>query len=243
VQSLLREKDPLHVAIIMDGNGRWAIARGLPRIAGHREGARAVRRTVEAAPDLGIGTLTLYAFSSDNWQRPAAEVSALMDLLERFLIRERRELVEKGVKLEVIGRRDRLRPRIVRAIEKTEEATASGSTLRLRVAVDYSARWAISAAARALTNGGELDPVAFAASLQRAQHSSVETPDVDLLIRTSGERRLSDFLLWESAYAELYFTPILWPDFGAESLTRALAEFRRRDRRFGRIEDVAILAS
>jgi undecaprenyl diphosphate synthase len=227
----------------MDGNGRWATARGLPRIAGHREGARAVRRTVEASPDLGIGTLTLYAFSSDNWQRPTAEVSALMDLLERFLIRERRELEEKGVKLEVIGRRDRLHPRIVREIERTEEATASGSTLRLRVAVDYSARWAISAAAHALSNGGELDPVAFAASLQRAQHSSVETPDVDLLIRTSGEKRLSDFLLWESAYAELYFTPTLWPDFGAEALTRALAEYRRRDRRFGRIEKVAILAS
>ena len=199
----------LHTAIIMDGNGRWATMRGLPRIAGHRAGADAVRRTVEAAPGLGIGILTLYAFSSDNWRRPPAEVSALMDLLGFYVRKETARCRENGVRLEVIGRRDRLNPKLVAAIERSETATAGGTTLTLRVAVDYSARDAI----RRGTIG----------------------PDVDLLIRTGGEQRLSDFLLWECAYAELCFVERLWPDFNADDLALAVAEFHRRERRFGAV--------
>ena len=197
----------LHAAIIMDGNGRWATARGLPRIAGHRAGADAVRRTVESAPDLGIGILTLYAFSSDNWRRPPAEVSALMDLLDLYLRRETRRCLDNGVRLEVIGRRDRLDPKLVVAIQRTESATAAGSTLTLRVAVDYSAREAI--------RNGRVGP------------------DVDLLIRTGGEQRLSDFLLWECAYAELIFSRRMWPDFDGHDLAAAVREFQARERRFG----------
>ncbi len=230
----------IHAAIIMDGNGRWARARGLPRIAGHRQGASAVRSVVEAAPGLGIGVLTLFAFSADNWGRPAAEVAALMDLFERFLLRERQRCIDNGVRLNVIGRRDRLRPRIVRAIEAAETATTGGSTLHLRVAVDYSARQAIAAAAAAFSPGGDRD---FAACLQQAIHSDPPAPGVDLLIRTSGERRLSDFLLWECAYAELYFTERLWPDFTASDLAAAVDDFRARERRFGRVLDLAELAS
>jgi undecaprenyl diphosphate synthase len=229
-----------HVAIIMDGNGRWARARGLPRVAGHRQGASAVRRVVEAAPGLGIGTLTLFAFSADNWRRPASEVAALMDLFERFLVRERERCIDNGVRLNVIGRRDRLRRRILRAIEAAEAATATGSTLNLRVAVDYSARQAIEAAADSFSVGGDLD---FAGCLQRASHSDPPAPEVDLLIRTSGEQRLSDFLLWECAYAELYFTERLWPDFTASDLAAAVDAFQARERRFGRVLDLAELAS
>ena len=201
----------LHTAIIMDGNGRWATMRGLPRIAGHRAGADAVRRTVEAAPGLGIGILTLYAFSSDNWRRPPAEVSALMDLLGFYVRKETARCRENGVRLEVIGRRDRLNPKLVAAIERSEAATAGGTTLTLRVAVDYSARDAI----RRGTIG----------------------PDVDLLIRTGGEQRLSDFLLWECAYAELVFSRRMWPEFDENDLTAAIREFRARERRFGNVPD------
>ena len=223
----------------MDGNGRWATARGLPRTAGHRSGAEAVRRVVEAAPGLGIGVLTLFAFSADNWGRPAGEVNALMFLFEKFLVRERERLVESGVRLNVIGRRDRLRASIVRAIERAEAATADGSALLLRVAVDYSGRRAIAAAA-SLPGRSDADPVAdFARRLELATHSVAGVPPVDLVIRTSGEQRLSDFLLWESAYAELAFLPAAWPDFGGEDLAAALAGFRRRDRRFGRLPAVA----
>ena len=197
----------LHAAIIMDGNGRWATMRGLPRIAGHRAGADAVRRTVEAAPDLGVGILTLYAFSSDNWRRPPTEVSALMELLDIYLRKETRRCLANGVRLEVIGRRDRLDKRLVAAIERTEAATSAGGTLTLRVAVDYSARDAILQ--------GKIGP------------------DVDLLIRTGGEQRLSDFLLWECAYAELIFSRRMWPDFDAHDLASAIREFQTRERRFG----------
>jgi undecaprenyl diphosphate synthase len=207
LQSSSRRK--LHAAIIMDGNGRWATMRGLPRIAGHQAGANAVRRTVEAAPDLGVGILTLYAFSSDNWRRPPAEVSALMDLLDIYLRKETRRCQENGVRLEVIGRRDRLDPRLVAAIERTESATSSGATLTLRVAIDYSARDAILQ--------GKIGP------------------DVDLLIRTGGEQRLSDFLLWECAYAELIFSRRMWPDFDAHDLASAIREFETRERRFGAV--------
>jgi undecaprenyl diphosphate synthase len=203
----------LHAAIIMDGNGRWATMRGLPRIAGHRAGADAVRRTVEAAPDLGVAILTLYAFSSDNWRRPPVEIMALMELLDIYLRKETRRCLENGVRLQVIGRRDRLDPKLVAAIERTEAATAAGCTLSLRVAVDYSARAEIL--------DGRIGP------------------DVDLLIRTGGEQRLSDFLLWECAYAELIFSRRMWPDFDRHDLASAVREFQTRERRFGGVPAAA----
>jgi undecaprenyl diphosphate synthase len=222
-----------HVAIIMDGNGRWARARRRPRIAGHREGAKAVRRVVEAAPELGITTLTLYAFSSDNWSRPAGEVHALMELLERYLLRESSRCLENGVRVNVIGRRDRLKPRVVSAIRRAETLTAPATRLHLRLAIDYSARHAIAEAARIAPPGATLDTDAFSRLLNRAIHSNPAAPDVDLVIRTSGEQRLSDFLLWEVAYSEFVFTPRLWPDFERADLERALNDFQGRKRRFG----------
>src|SRR5438445_6774204 len=207
------QSSSLHVAIVMDGNGRWATRRGLPRVAGHRAGAEAVRRTVEAAPGLGVAALTLYAFSADNWKRPAAEVAALMRLLARYLRTETPRLARNDVRLELIGRRDRLPGPLLAAIGAAEHATARNARLHLRLAVDYSSRWAIGAAAL--------------------------LPDVDLLIRTGGEQRLSDFLLWECAYAELYFTDTMWPDFGAAELAAAVAEFRARERRFGGLPEAA----
>jgi undecaprenyl diphosphate synthase len=224
--------EALHVAIIMDGNGRWAAKRGLPRIAGHRRGADAVRRTVEAAPALGITTLTLFAFSSDNWKRPPAEVRALMRLFRQYLDVEVSRLIENEVRLSIIGRRDRLSSPLVLAIRAAEAATVGARRLHLRVAIDYSARDAIVRAARRLEAVDEPSREAFAARLGEAYGGS-DAPDVDLLIRTGGERRLSDFLLWESAYAELYFTPRMWPDFDGDDLAAAVAEFHTRQRRFG----------
>jgi undecaprenyl diphosphate synthase len=223
----------LHAAVIMDGNGRWATARGLPRVAGHRAGARAVRRVVEAAPGLGIGTLTLYAFSSDNWQRPPREVGALMRLFRSYLASETAKLIENGVRLTVIGRRDRLPEVLARAIAGAEEATVGGRRLHLRLAIDYSARDAILRAAAIA--GGEETRDGFAALLGRVAGAAEPAPDVDLLIRSGGEQRLSDFLLWECAYAELYFTPRQWPDFDAAALAEAVAEFHHRERRFGKV--------
>ena len=223
----------LHVGLIMDGNGRWARARGLLRTEGHRRGADAVRRAVEAAPELGIATLTLYAFSADNWRRPAAEVSTLMRLLESFLVRERKKCRRHGVRLALIGRRDRLSPALIRAIEETERETRDGTRLYLRLAVDYSARSAILAAAGTVRSDERCDENGFLRRVNRACHSDPETPPVDLLIRTSGEQRLSDFLLFESAYAELLFIDTLWPDFDGEDLRRAVEAFRRRERRYG----------
>jgi len=193
--------------MIMDGSGRWATRRGLPRAAGHRAGVEAVRRIVRAAPDVGITALTLYAFSSDNWSRPPAEVTALMRLFARYLHREVPELVAQSVRLSIIGRRDRLPAALVNAIVDAEQATSGGTRLDLRIAVDYSARAAI--------------------------RSGTLLPDVDLLIRAGGEQRLSDFLLWGSAYAELWFTDTMWPDFTATELAGAVRDFRARDRRFG----------
>jgi undecaprenyl diphosphate synthase len=227
----------------MDGNGRWAQARGLPRTAGHREGAKAVRSVVEAAPDLGIATLTLYAFSADNWQRPAAEVRALMELFERFLHSERDKCIENGVLLNIIGRRDRFEPRLLRAIRRAEAATAAGRNLHLRIAVDYSARQALIDAAHLQQSTEPLDVVSYSELLNRVVNSRPAAPDVDLLIRTSGEQRLSDFLLWECAYAELIFTDCLWPDFNGDELERAVGEFHRRDRRFGGAAEARELAS
>lgn len=207
----------------MDGNGRWALARGLPRVAGHQAGAEAVRRAVESAPGLGIGVLTLFAFSSDNWRRPAEEVNALMALFMQFLGDETTRCVEQGVRLEVIGRRDRLAEDLRAAIALAEILTASGNRLRLRLAVDYSGRDSILAAVRGL------------ATLSRESLAGALGPAVDLLIRTGGERRLSDFLLWECAYSELIFSRRMWPDFTAADLAGAVLEFRGRERRFGSI--------
>ena len=224
-----------HVAIIMDGNGRWANALGRPREFGHRRGAEAVRRVVEAAPDLGITTLTLYAFSSDNWGRPPAEVSVLMRLFRRYLRTETGELRDNGVRLQVVGRRDRLAPPLVRAIEEAEARTAGGRRLTLRLAVDYSSRDLLIEAVRRAADGAEFERHDIARLLGQAMHGGGPAPDVDLLIRTGGEKRLSDFLLWECAYAELYFTPVMWPEFEGRHLAAAMEEFRSRDRRFGRV--------
>jgi undecaprenyl diphosphate synthase len=229
----------MHVAIIMDGNGRWAGRRGLPRTAGHIEGARNVRRIVEAAAAAGVGTLTLYAFSSDNWGRPAREVSALLKLFRRYLLTETERCVEQQIRLNIIGRRDRLDAALLRAVEHGERQTAHGTGMHLRMAVDYSARHSILQAAAA---GGELagdggDEFAqFRRRLNAVNHSA-PAPDVDLLIRTGGDQRLSDFLLWECAYAELYFTEMLWPDFAAADLGRALQDFSRRQRRYGKVSE------
>ena len=227
-----------HVGIIMDGNGRWATARGRPREMGHRKGAAAVRTVVEAAPDAGITVLTLYAFSSDNWRRPEREVRALMSLFRRYLRSEAAELRDQSVRLQVVGRRDRLHPTLLRAIEGAERETAGGRRLLLRLAVDYSARHSILQAARRSGELQGLDDGAFSRLLGAVMHAGADgAPDVDLLIRTGGEQRLSDFLLWECAYAELVFTPKMWPDFSARDLHAAVAEFRRRHRRFGNVAE------
>jgi undecaprenyl diphosphate synthase len=222
----------IHLALVMDGNGRWAVARGLPRSLGHRAGARAVRAIVEAAPGLGVGVLTLYAFSADNWKRPAAEVGALMRLLGGYLAVEAERCAANGVRIRVIGRRDRLPAELLRRIEAAEEVTAAGERLLLRIAVDYSARETILRAA-ALADGGEPSGDAFAELLARASGGGPAVPGVDLLVRTGGERRLSDFLLWECAYAELFFSAVPWPDFVPARLEEALDWYRDRDRRFG----------
>jgi undecaprenyl diphosphate synthase len=223
---------PRHVAIILDGNGRWAGRAGLSRPAGHEAGAAAVRRTVEAAREIGVGVLTLYAFSSDNWHRPRLEVSALLSLLVDFLDAERGRCREQGIRVILLGRRDRLPPRVVAAIDRAERETAAGREMDLRLAVDYSARTAIARAAARLSPGSP-DPEGELSRLMGG-------PDVDLLIRPGGERRLSDFLLWECAYAELVFLPVLWPDFSRTDLEGALAEFARRERRFGRLAAAAV---
>ncbi len=216
----------------MDGNGRWATRRGLPRLAGHRAGVQAVRRTVEAAPALGVTTLTLYAFSSDNWGRPPAEVAGLMRLFRQYLRREAAELLSRGVRLEIIGRRDRLAPEVRAAVEFAEGLTASASRLHLRLAVDYSSRDAIAGAAATLARAGE-------AITRDSLTRTLGGPDVDLLIRTSGEQRLSDYLLWENAYAEFVFISTLWPDFQPADLASALGDFRARDRRWGKLQPAA----
>jgi undecaprenyl diphosphate synthase len=220
----------LHVGIIMDGNGRWAEARGLPRVAGHREGARALRRIVEAAPSRGVGTLTVYAFSGDNWSRPAEEVGWLMRLFRRYLRTEREECVRAGVRLTVIGRRDRVPDGLRREMQAAERATLGGDRLWLRVAMDYSGRDAIVRAAQIAAP--DVDRERFARLVTLVDHGP-PVPPVDLLIRSGGERRLSDFLLWEAAYAELHFTSTLWPEFGTEDLDLALEDYRGRERRFG----------
>jgi len=232
----------LHVAIIMDGNGRWAVARGRPRTAGHVAGVETVRRVVEAAADLGIATLTLFAFSSDNWRRPDAEVRALMRLFRSYLTAEAAKCSRNGIRISVIGRRDRLPPALVRVIEEAEAQTAGADRFLLRIAVDYSARDAILRAAGRLRDRGELSREAFARLLADPPHDGCPVPDVDLLIRTGGEQRLSDFLLWECAYAELVFTDRMWPDFTGADLGEAVREFYRRERRFGTVPELVPVA-
>jgi undecaprenyl diphosphate synthase len=231
-------RDKLHVGIIMDGNGRWALRRGLSRLRGHEAGIEAIRRTIEAAPGQGVGTLTLYAFSTDNWRRPKAEVTGLMALLRFYLANEVESLVRNGVRLTVIGRRDRLPHGIAAAIESAERETAGGEALRVRIAIDYSARDAILNAAAQIVGKGNLTRELFS----RFVTGEVGLRDVDLIIRTSGEKRLSDFLLWESAYAELHFTERMWPDFQADDLAEALTSFHRRERRFGGLQSVPLEA-
>ena len=226
----------LHVGIIMDGNGRWATRRGLSRLRGHEAGVEAIRRVVEAAPDQGIGTLTLYAFSTDNWRRPRAEVAALMALLRFYLASEVESLVKTGVRLTVIGRRDRLPDGIAAAIGRAEAETAGGEVLHLRIAVDYSSRDAILNAAAKLAGITEPSRELFSQLVT----GEAGLRDVDLIIRTSGEKRLSDFLLWEGAYAELHFTERMWPEFDAQDLEEALASFHRRERRFGGLKSLPL---
>ena len=232
----------LHVAIIMDGNGRWAAQRGLSRVAGHRAGVAAVRRVVERAVDTDVSRLTLYAFSSDNWRRPASEVQSIFWLLRAFLRLEAQRLRQRGMRLRVIGRRDRLAKSVLREIDNAEHATASGHRLDLRVAIDYSSRDAITHAAAGMmagiSNEGPTSPDSLDTLLKKAM--TEQYGDVDLLIRTGGEKRLSDFLLWECAYAELLFTDRMWPDFDGADLDDALNEFRRRERRFGGLPAIAL---
>jgi undecaprenyl diphosphate synthase len=221
-----------HVGIIMDGNRRWATRQGRLRSEGHRAGAQAVRRVVEAAPGLGIGTLTLYAFSADNWARPPLEVRALMRLFREYLRLETPRCVRHGVRLEVIGRRDRFDSALLGRIERAERATASGRRLLLRIALDYSGRDAILRAAQCLKPDLPIGREAFGRLVAIVDHGT-PVPELDLLIRTGGERRLSDFLLWEAAYAELLFLDRLWPDFGEADLAAAMRDLRARDRRYG----------
>ena len=228
----------MHVGIIMDGNGRWANARALPRTAGHRAGVRTARKIVEAATRAGVGTVTLYAFSSDNWSRPTPEVSALMRLLRRSLLVESKRCLENGVRLTIVGRRDRLPSSLVLAIQEAEALTAHGRSLHLRVAIDYSARESIMRAA-SLAGGEPMTRERFAALLAQANHDPFPIRDVDLLIRTGGEQRLSDFLLWECAYAEFHFTRRMWPEFSEEEFVKALADFEARERRFGGVPAAA----
>jgi len=225
----------LHVAIIMDGNGRWAQRRGLPRTAGHLEGAKAVSSVVEAAAHAEIRVLSLYAFSSDNWGRPSSEVSALMRLLRRYLMTETPHCLEQSIRINIIGRRDRLSTSLVRAIEHSERLTASCNRMHLRVAVDYSAQHSILEAARRTRTDLHFDAREFHDLIDEVDHSAAPAGAVDLLIRTGGEQRLSDFLLWQCAYAELYFTDCMWPDFGGDAFEAALAHFAARRRRFGKV--------
>ena len=229
---------PRHVAVIMDGNGRWARERGLPRPLGHRAGMQAVRETVEGAIEAGVELLTLFAFSDENWQRPSGEIAALMDLLEEYIAQEVAELRERDVRVHVLGDRTRLAASAREAVDRVERETARGAGLVLNLCISYSSRAEIARAARLLAEEvlrgkrrlEELDEEALQSQLYTAPW-----PDPDLLIRTSGEQRLSNFLLWQLAYAELYITPVLWPDFTRQTLYEAILEYQRRERRFGNV--------
>lgn len=229
---------PKHVAVIMDGNGRWARQRGLPRHLGHREGMKAVREAIEASVDVGIEILTLFAFSTENWQRPAREVSALMSLLQRYARKEREELRRQGVEVHVLGELDRVDPSTRRAVEAIVEGTRGGDRLRLNLMISYGGREEIVRAARELARRvreGTLAPSEIDESLFRANLFTAGVPDPDLLIRTSGEYRISNFLLWQLAYTEIHISPVLWPDFTRAHLWEAVEDYQRRERRFGRV--------
>jgi len=223
----------MHVAIIMDGNGRWATQRGLPRSAGHVEGAKAVRTAVEVAARAGVDTLTIYAFSAANWARPPNEIAALMRLFGQYLFTETRRCVEQSIRINVIGRRDRLSESLQRSIEQSERLSAAGSGMHLRIAVDYSSRHSIMEAARRASLVDEFNADTFNRLLHEVDHSLSPASEVDLLIRTGSEQRLSDFMLWECAYAEFYFTDCLWPDFDEQRFRSALEDYASRQRRFG----------
>jgi undecaprenyl diphosphate synthase len=237
---------PLHVAIIMDGNGRWAKQRGLPRTFGHREGVKALKRTVEAASGLGVGTLTVFGFSTENWRRPMAEVSELMSLLKAYVESDLDRLVREGVKVRVIGRRTGLKPDVLAIIDRAEARTADNSRFLLQVAFNYGGRADIADAARRFAEAVEQGR-ARAADLDESlfeQHlSTADTPAPDLIVRTSGERRISNFLLWECAYAELVFQDVYWPDYSPDHLKAAIAEFRARERRYGGAASDDVLAA
>lgn len=237
---------PLHVAIIMDGNGRWAKQRGLPRTFGHREGVKALIRTVEAASALGIGALTVFGFSTENWRRPMAEVSELMNLLKAYVETDLERLVREGVKVRIIGRRTGLRPDVLAVIDRAEARTADNTRFLLQVAFNYGGRADITDAARRFAEAVEQGR-ARAADLDEAlfeqQLSTAQTPAPDVIVRTSGERRISNFLLWECAYAELVFQDVYWPDYGREHLKAAIDEYRARERRFGGATSNDVLAA
>jgi undecaprenyl diphosphate synthase len=225
----------MHVAIIMDGNGRWAAQGGLPRTAGHRAGAKAVDKVIESAARHGIATLSLYAFSADNWRRPETEVKALLSLLRRYLLTQTPRCLEQSIRINVIGRRDRLPRDVLRAIEHSERATAHCGGMRLRIAVDYSSQHSLLESCRRMSDEASTDRIRFREHLADVDHSAGGSPDVDLLIRTGGEKRLSDFLLWECAYAELHFVDCFWPDFDATAFAHAIKEYGKRERRFGQV--------
>jgi undecaprenyl diphosphate synthase len=229
---------PRHIAIIMDGNGRWARERSLPRPLGHRAGMKAVRATVEAAIEVGVEVLTLFAFSEENWQRPPSEISALMDLLEEYIAREVNELRGEGVNVHVLGDRTRLTPNARAAVERVERETASGTRLALNLCISYSSRAEITRVARQLADevrAGTLAPEDIDEDAISARLLTAPWGDPDLLIRTSGEHRISNFLLWQLAYAELYLTHVLWPDFNRATLFEAILDYQRRERRFGKV--------
>lgn len=229
---------PTHVAVIMDGNGRWARSRGLPRYRGHAAGMTSVREVIEGAIEAGVPVLTLFAFSQENWSRPAGEVAALMRLLQRYVTSERDELVRQGVQVRVFGERGRLARGPRRAIEAIESATRAGERLRLNLMISYGGRAEIVRAARLLAervHAGELDPADIDEGAVAGVLYTAGLPDPDLVIRTSGEQRVSNFMLWQVAYAELYITPVLWPDFTREHLFEAIHDYQKRERRFGRV--------
>ena len=233
-------KIPRHVTIIMDGNGRWASARRLPRIEGHRRGVETVRSTVRGCAEAGVEALTLFAFSSENWRRPASEVSSLMGLFRFVLDREAEALRRNGVRLRVIGDRDGLGADMVRQIEAAETATADAEGMILTIAANYGGRWDMAQAARRLSEevaGGQRDPESVTEEAIRSRMALADLPEPDLFIRTGGEQRISNFLIWQLAYTELYFTPTLWPDFDEAALREAFQSFSRRQRRFGRTGD------
>jgi undecaprenyl diphosphate synthase len=230
---------PVHVAIVMDGNGRWATARGLPRLEGHRRGVEALRRTVRNAGELGIKVLTIFSFSTENWSRPEQEINDLMGLIKRFVREDLAELHRAGVKVRMIGAREGLDPEILKLVGDAEELTAQNDKLTLVVAFNYGGRQEIARAARRIARAaaaGEIDPTAIDEAVVERHLDTAGLPDPDLIIRTSGELRLSNFLLWQSAYAEFIVLPLYWPDFDRAALEQAIDEFRRRQRRFGGLD-------